>query len=137
VFRIEKVRIVCKRALLEKAQAMGIVVGAIEFGPDHVHLFLVNCKNYGVSYLTAQLKGYSAYMVRRECKNLIKKYLWGEHFWSGGYFFESVGRVTGDMVKFYIERQQKKHWQGDDYDYFNVHTTMESKDQTTLEDFAM
>ena len=116
---------------------MDIVVGAIEFAPDHVHLFLVNCKNHSASYMTSQLKGYSAYMVRKECWQQIKNYLWGKHFWSGGYFFESVGRVTGDMVKFYIDRQQKKHWQGEDYEYYNVHTKDMPKDQTTLSDFAM
>ncbi len=54
-----------------------------------------------------------------------------------GYFFESVGRVTGDMVQFYIERQQRKHWKGDDYEYFNVRRQFEAKGQTTLMDFAI
>ncbi len=41
------------------------------------------------------------------------------------------------MAKFYIERQQRKHWQGDDYEYFNVHTALKSKGKATLGDFAM
>ena len=137
VFKMVEVQDVCRRAITEKAQAMGIIVGALEFGPDHVHIFLENCKNHCVSHLAAQLKGYSAYVLRRECWDMIRKYLWGKHFWSSGYFFESVGRVTGDMAKFYIERQQKKHWQGDDYEYFNVHTKLKSEGQATLNDFAM
>ena len=137
VFRIPEVRDVCRQSIVEKARSMGILVGAMEFGQDHVHVFLQGCKNYSVSYLSAQLKGYSAFQIRKRCWDKVRKYLWGDHFWSSGYFFESVGRVTDDMVKFYIERQQRKHWQGDDYEYFNVHTSGKSKDQTTLADFAM
>ena len=137
VFKMVKVQDVCRRAITEKAHTMGIIVGALEFGPDHVHIFLQNCKNHCVSRLAAQLKGYSAYVLRRECWDMIRNQLWGDHFWSSGYFFESVGRVTDDMAKFYIERQQKKHWQGDDYEYFNMHTKLKSKGQATLNDFAM
>ena len=62
VFTTVEVQNVCRRAITEKAQAMGISVGALEFGPDHVHIFLQNCKNHCVSRLAAQLKGYSAYV---------------------------------------------------------------------------
>ena len=37
-------------------------------------------------------------------------FLWGDSFWSDGYFYESIGRVTTDTIRFYIERQQGKHW---------------------------
>jgi putative transposase len=137
VFEHPEVQAVCRRAIMEKAARLNVTVGALEFGPEHIHVFVKDCKNFSVSYLAGQLKGYSAYVVRRECWDIVKKYLWGDHFWTPGYFYESVGRVTDDMVKFYIERQQRKHWQGDDYEYFNVHTAMRSKGQTTLVDFAM
>ncbi len=137
VFEHPEVQAVCRRAILEKAAKLNVSVGALEFGPDHIHTFLENCKNYSVSYLVGQLKGYSSYVMRRECWDIVKKYLWGDHYWGGGYFFESVGRVTDDMVKFYIERQQLKHWQNGDYEYFNVHTAVKSEGQTTLIDFAV
>jgi putative transposase len=137
VFEHPEVQAVCRRAILEKAAKLNVSVGALEFGPDHIHTFLENCKNYSVSYLVGQLKGYSSYVMRRECWDIVKKYLWGDHYWGGGYFFESVGRVTDDMVKFYIERQQQKHWQNGDYEYFNVHTAVKSEGQTTLIDFAV
>ena len=136
VFKHPKVQAVCRRAILEKAAQLNVKVGALEFGPDHMHTFVEDCRNYSVSYLVNMLKGYSAYVLRRECWDIIKFALWGDHFWSSGYFYESVGRVTDDMVKFYIERQQRKHWQGDDYEYFNVHTAMKSEGQMTLADFA-
>ena len=122
---------------MEKAKSMGVGIEAMEFGPDHVHIFVTGCKNYSASYLVGQFKGNSSYVVRKECWGLIKNQLWGDHFWSGGYFYESVGRVTGDMVKFYIERQQSKHWKGDDYEYFNIQNQLKAKGQTTLMDYVM
>jgi len=47
-----------------KLAAMGIVLGAIEFGPDHVHLFLINCEKYTVPEIARQLKGFSSYYLR-------------------------------------------------------------------------
>ena len=126
-----------RTAIKEKARSLGIQVGAIEFGPDHVHLFVVGCKNYSAAQLAGQLKGYSSRVVRKQCWDVVRKKLWGKHFWSAGYFFESVGRVTSDMVKFYIERQQRKHWQGDDYGYFNAKKQCKLMGQTTLIDFGM
>jgi len=137
IFRSDQVREVVRHAIIEKSKALSIKIGAIEFGPDHLHVFVIGCKNYSAAQLADHLKGYSSYVVRKKCWNIVKQQLWGQHFWSGGYFYESVGRVTSDMVQFYIERQQLKHWQGDDYEYFNVKNKVHVQGQTSLSDFAM
>jgi len=36
---------------------------------------------------------------------LRKKY-WGQHLWARGYFCATVGAITEDMVKEYVENQQ-------------------------------
>jgi len=40
----------------------------------------------------------------------VRKYELGGSFWSDGYFFETVGRITSESIQFYIERMQRKHW---------------------------
>ena len=134
VFTSHRVQEFCRKAMTEKAEKLGIKLSAIEFGPDHVHVFVEGCKNHSASYLAGQLKGFSSYVIRRTCWPEISSQLWGKQFWSDGYFFETVGRVTGDMVKFYIERQQRKHWNGDDYEYFKLEKK-KSKGQTILSVF--
>ena len=136
VFTSRKVQEYCRKTMKEKAEKLGIKLSAIEFGPEHVHVFVEGCKNYSASYLSGQLKGYSSYVIRRECWPEIKNQLWGDHFWSAGYFYETVGRVTGDMVIFHIERQQSKHWMGDDYEYFKVEKKPKSSGQTMLSAFG-
>ncbi|MBS3782188.1 MAG: transposase [Candidatus Thermoplasmatota archaeon] len=36
----------------------------MEYGPDHVRLFLSDCKNYSVAKIAQELKGHSSYIYR-------------------------------------------------------------------------
>jgi len=110
VFRVESIRKLIEALIRRKAYQLGIHIEAIEFGPDHVHIFATDCRKYSVSYIVNQLKGYSSWYIRRALPEYVQAYLWGDSLWSDGYFYESIGRVTANTVKFYIERQQGKHW---------------------------
>ena len=116
VFSVDKIRAACERLAYEKAAQLGITIGAIDFGPDHMHIFVVGCRKYSASQLAQFFKGYTSYYIRQECADKLRPYLWGDSFWSDGYFYESVGRVTAESAQFYIDRQQGKHWIGADYD---------------------
>jgi len=50
------------------------------------------------------LKGRSSKMLQEEFPELRKRY-WGQHLWAVGYFCRTVGTVTDEMVKEYIENQ--------------------------------
>ena len=39
----------------------------------------------------------------------LKKKYWGQHLWATGYFCRSVGTVTKDIIKDYIENQVDEH----------------------------
>lgn len=115
IFKFPKIRNFVKVCFQSKARQLGILLTAVEFGPDHVHLFVENCKNYSVSQLAKHFKGYSSRMVRKEFWDILQERLWGNAFWSSGYFHESIGSVTENHIKFYIERQQKKHWMNKEF----------------------
>jgi REP element-mobilizing transposase RayT len=110
VFLPKEVRELCKQAFEQKAAQLGVVIYSVNFGPDHCHLFVGNCRKYSVEKLVHDFKGYSSYVIRKHLWPVISQYVWGERFWSEGYFYESTGRVTSQSVQFYIERQQGKHW---------------------------
>jgi len=132
IFRYRKVRELCRALFKKKACQLGVRLKAIEFGPDHVHLFVTSCRKYSAIDLAFHFKGFSSWYLRTKAWNDIKHMLWGKSFWSDGHFYESIGRVTTDSMKFYIERQQGRHWKGIDYDYYR-----ETKQrQSTLTDFA-
>ena len=94
VFRDRVVMKKCRESFKEVANKLGIMILALEFGPDHVHLFIGNCKNYSVPQLARYFKGFSSKVIREECRDNIKRKLWGDKFWSNGYFYEAVGRKS-------------------------------------------
>jgi putative transposase len=110
---------------VQRAQEMKIEIAAIECGPDHLHLFVKNWKNWKIPVLAGQLKTYSSRMMRKGHKCLFEDKLWGDKFWTSGYFHRTVGAVNSETVKRYIAESQKKHWQ-----------QTEEKSQCTLLNFS-
>jgi len=97
--------------IMQRSKEMKIEIAAIECGPDHLHLFVKNWKNWKIPVLAGQLKTYSSRMMRKGHKYLFSDKIWGKKFWSAGYFHRTVGAVTAETVKKYIAEGQKKHWQ--------------------------
>ena len=86
-----------------RTHGMTIVRGSI--GKDHVHM-LVSCPpTLAPSKIVQLLKGRSSRLIQEEFEELRKRY-WGQHLWARGYFCRTVGVVTEEMVKEYIENQQ-------------------------------
>ena len=50
------------------------------------------------------IKGRSSKMLQEEFPHLQKKF-WGQHLWARGYFCATVGAVTEEMIKEYVENQ--------------------------------
>jgi len=130
VFRDVIIKKACEESFLRIAVKYKMVVRALEFGPDHVHLFLGNCKKYSVPQVAQYFKGASSRELRKKYMDRVNIKLYGDSFWSDGYFYESVGRVTSESVEYYIKRQQGKHWADAD---FEVHKKPQS--QKSLKDF--
>ena len=78
--------------------------------PNHVHVLIGAPSHLSPAKIAQYLKGRSSYRLLREFPALKKKY-WGSHLWGRGYFCCTVGAVTEDMVKRYIE-DQDDHPQG-------------------------
>ena len=110
IFREPLVRELTVAYLIERAQQLRVTVSAIDCGPDHIHLFLEHWKNYAIAGLARELKSYASRMMRKGHGYLFEHKLWGDKFWSGGYFHRTVGVVTADTVKRYVAESQTKHW---------------------------
>lgn len=118
VFRDEVVKEVYEESFRETAKKLGPVIHALAFGPDHVHVFVGACKNHSVAETVRRLKGASSRRIRQECWDRVKSKLWGKFFWSGGYFYRSVGSTTDEAIQYYIERSQEKQWTALDYEEY-------------------
>ena len=50
-----------------------------------------------------------AYVIRHRLWDRVRGKLWGDSFWSDGYF-RSVGSTTAETVWYYVQNSQRKHW---------------------------
>src|SRR3989338_107866 len=110
VFQDDEIRISCELLLKSIAQKLGVTLVGLGFGPDHVHLFVSGWKNYSITEMAQRFKGCTSRALRKAHKNKIQKWLWGNHFWSGGYFYRTVGAVNNQTMIKYIKESQGKHW---------------------------
>ncbi len=85
------------------ARGMTIVQGNI--GKDHVHMLLSCPPSLAVSKIVQYLKGRSSRLLQEEFPELKKRY-WGQHLWGRGYFCATVGSVTEETIRRYIENQE-------------------------------
>lgn len=86
----------------ERAEILSGVVSA-----DHIHLLLSIDPSISVSTLIKFLKGKTSHKLQMQFDSLRKRY-WGQHLWARGYFAVSVGNVTDEIIKNYLEH----HFEG-------------------------
>ena len=55
-------------------------------------------------------KGGSSRLLQEEFPELKKRY-WGQHLWARGYFCATVGAVTDEMIREYIEKQTEDKYE--------------------------
>lgn len=59
-----------------------------------------------ISKIVNLMKSYTTYHIWERYPNYLRKHFWKEHtFWTDGYFACSVGNVSEEMLRKYIENQ--------------------------------
>ena len=71
---------------------------------NHIHLLIRAPSHLSPAKIIQYLKGKSSYRLQREFREFQKRY-WGRHLWARGYFGATVGAVTEEQIKKYIENQ--------------------------------
>lgn len=94
-----------KEVVSEIAARIGVEVIEIETDTDHVHVIVRLKPTHTISSVLHRLKGGSAFQIFREFPSLRRR-LWGGHLWSPSYFASTVGGVTLDKVKKYVQQQR-------------------------------
>jgi putative transposase len=80
-----------------------IVQGSV--GKDHVHMLVSAPPTIAPAKLVQYIKGRSSRLLQEEFPHLQKRY-WGQHMWGRGYFCTTVGTVTEETIRTYIENQR-------------------------------
>ena len=92
-----------KNILPYKAEELGAKIIEMDIDLDHIHLLISCDPQYGIHKVVKGLKGFSS-RVLRENFPYLKSTL--PTLWTNNYFVSTVGSVSLDVVKQYIESQQ-------------------------------
>ena len=102
---VDGVDIRLKELIKETCKEYSIDIIEMEIMPDHVHL-LIDCNpRYGIMQCITDLKYGSAHVLGREFPSIRKKI---PSIWTRSCFVATVGSVSLDVVKQYIESQKGK-----------------------------
>ena len=77
----------------------------IEVMPDHVHLLIEANPKIGIYKTISKIKGFTSYTLREEFPSLKTRL---PTTWSSSRFISTVGSVSLETVKRYIENQKGK-----------------------------
>jgi putative transposase len=89
--------------LYQKAQELKVTIQAMEIMPDHVHLFIESDPTEAPQHLANQFKGYTSRMLRQKFPQLSSRL---PGLWSRSYYVGSIGHVSEETVRRYIEMQK-------------------------------
>ena len=87
----------------------------LELGIDenHVHFLIQSVPTYSPTKIITTVKSISAKQIFKSHPE-VKKQLWGGHFWTSGYYVNTVGQhSTFDVIRNYVKNQGKKYKQID------------------------
>lgn len=106
VFKYEATRKLCEEGLKETCKNNHIELFTFEVMPDHVHLFISCPPRKSILSMCAIIKGGTSYYIRGKMPSL-RRY---PRLWSRGIFYRSVGNVSAEAVKKYIEKSSGNQW---------------------------
>lgn len=92
-----------KTILLQVSYDLRATIIEMEVMPDHVHLLVEVDPQFGIHRLVKRLKGTSSRLLRAEFASLRRRI---PSLWTNSYFVATVGCMSLDTVKRYIENQK-------------------------------
>ena len=89
--------------LQTKASELGVDVLSLAIRPHYVHLFGTRTPRMAVNQLVRHFKGYTAHELRQRFPALKSRL---PSLWSRSYYAGSIGQVSDETVRRYIEAQK-------------------------------
>lgn len=97
-----------KDILKKIAKINDIDIQEIEVMPEHIHLLVSFKPKYSVTDVVKNFKGSSARLFFQKYPNIKNDSFWGGKLWSSSYYVGSVGNMSKETIKLYIQNQYKK-----------------------------
>lgn len=98
-----------KNIIYETCKEYDWTVIALEVMSDHVHLFVQTDHMTRPVDVAKTIKSISAVHIFAKFPKLKQRKFWGSGLWSRGTYYGSVGDVSTETVKRYIEMQHSRN----------------------------
>lgn len=105
---VGEVEIACRNAIAETCAAYGWTLKEIEVMPDHVHMFVTANPQTAPAEIARTVKSISAVRIFTQFPTLKGRKFWGSGLWSPSTYFGSVGHISEDTVRKYIQTQKER-----------------------------
>ena len=103
-----RIELELKEILRNIGENYGYEIKEIEIMPDHIHLFISTKPTVAPTDVVRTLKSISARELFKRFPKLKAFYNRSGSLWSKGYFVSSVGNVSEETVRKYIQEQKLK-----------------------------
>lgn len=111
VFNSEEKRQVMKEILQSIADMYDITIQELEVMPDYIELLISFNPKHAPSSIVKTIKGRSAREWFKQYPQ-TKQDVWKGHLWSPSFFMSTIGDVSKEVVKKYIENQVSEYNKG-------------------------
>ncbi|MCC0684276.1 IS200/IS605 family transposase [Clostridioides sp. ZZV15-6383] len=99
---VGEVKNMLKEIMPYKADELGAEIIEMEINKDHVHLLILCDPQFGIHKVVKGLKGFSSRILRENFQHLKSSM---PSMWTNSYFVGTVGTVSLEVVKQYINNQ--------------------------------
>ena len=97
-----------KEILIDVGKQKGFEIEKIEVGlQDHVHVFVSAIPKISISYIAKMMKGISGRLLLKEFPEISKE-LWNGELWNPSYYVETIGSISEEAIRQYIQNQEKE-----------------------------
>jgi putative transposase len=98
-----------KELVEQIAMDKGFIVHLFEVGEgDHIHCFVSAPPKLSVTDIVKYLKGISGRKLFEKFPEIRQK-LWKDQLWNHSYYVGTIGSVSEENIRRYIEHQSKSH----------------------------
>lgn len=105
---IGSVETTCRNIIAETCTAYGWQLKEIEIMPDHVHMFVSAPPQTAPDEIARTVKSISAVKIFTTHPDLKGRKFWGSGLWSPSTYFGTVGHISEDTVRRYIQTQKER-----------------------------
>lgn len=92
--------------MFDVSKKYDFTIKEMEVDKDHIYLMIESVPKISPLQIVRVLKQQSTIEIWKIYKKELSKYYWAENtFWTDGYFVSTIGEVSSQTLKKYIENQ--------------------------------